>query len=431
MTRGLHWPKLPAAKLQWAMRPFALALVLLWGLSAHAAPSETHGPASDTPQLDGVPMPELSSELSRMDGGWYTMTYHPSLEAQIRTLAEQADGVRAELRRLLNSSVLSKVDVYVGRTAGEMETFAPLGARFPRYASGVAFSEMAVVLLTATPRYPGVHHDLGEVFRHELAHVAIHDAVGRENVPRWFNEGFAIHASNEASGARLQSLWTATVSQSLIPLSDLSQGFPADSTTASVAYAQAADIVRYLLRSHEEHRFAALVDRLQRGQKFEQALSDAYSTDLFTLEKQWRKDLAQRYTFWPVIFGGSLVWVGAFGLMVAAYVRRRRRATRKLERWAKEEALQDARTHLVRSALGSAGDSRLPVRILVTRGADFAREKESDAQLPQEERETRIQGGTRGSLDGPAESGGPVFSGVEGARAVPTVEYEGERHTLH
>lgn len=376
-------------------------------------------------------MPELPEELSRLDGGWYTMTYHPSLEAQMRGLADQAEDVRAELRRLLDASVLSEVDIYVGRTAGEMETFAPKGARFPRYASGVAFSEMAVILLTATPRYPGLHHDLGEVFRHELAHIALHDAVGRRNVPRWFNEGFAIHASDEASGARLQSLWTATVSQSLIPLSDLTHDFPADSTSASVAYAQAADIVRYLLRTHEAHRFAALIDRLQRGQDFEEALADAYSTDLFSLEKQWRKDVAQRYTFWPVIFGGSLVWVGAFGLMVAAYVKRRRRAALKLERWAKEEALQDAQANLVQSVFGRAGEGRLPVRIVLTRGNAAEGDLEGGASSAVESGDGPLGRGAHGPPQVPRERGGPVLPFGEGVRPLPSVEHDGQRYTLH
>jgi hypothetical protein len=149
-------------------------------------------------------MPDVPEGFSTYDGGWLQMAYHPSLAARVRVLQEEAERFKDDLTRMLGQTVLDKVHVRVGRTAGEMETLAPDGTRFPKYAAGVAYSELGLVLLTAAPRYPGSRHDLLEVFRHELAHIALHDAVMRDNVPRWFNEGFAVHASGEAATDRLQ-----------------------------------------------------------------------------------------------------------------------------------------------------------------------------------------------------------------------------------
>ncbi len=359
-------------------------------------PDEARG--SDAPASSKLKVPDAPSDYSTYDGGWIQMAYHPSLAARAQLLRDEAEEVRGELQRMLGRTVLTKVRVRIGRTAGEMETLAPTGAGFPKYAAGVAFSELGLVLLTATPRYPGAHHDLSEVFRHELAHIALHDAVSRENVPRWFNEGFAIHASKEAETSRMQALWTATLSGNLIPFKKITLSFPADAQTASVAYAQAADMVRYLMRGGEEHRFLALIRRVSNGQTFEQALFDAYATDMFSLEKGWREDVARRYTFWPVLFGGSLIWVAGFGLLIWGYARRRKRAAAKMARWAREEAIEDAQRQWAQALLARSGR----VRVVVTDGAAPPAGVEESKQ-----------------------------NGVVLSQPLPSIEHEGQRHTLH
>ncbi len=349
----------------------------------------------DTPAAGALERPPVPSDYSTYDGGWIRMAYHPSLAARAQVLREEAEKVRLELQQFLGRPVLQDVDVRIGRTAGEMETLAPKGAGFPRYAAGVAFSELGLVLLTAAPRYPGAHHDLSEVFRHELAHIALHDAVSRENVPRWFNEGFAIHASHEAETSRMQALWTATLSGNLIPFKQITRSFPADGQTASIAYAQAADMVRFLMRGGEEHRFQALIRRVETGQTFDQALFDAYATDMFSLEKGWREDVARRYTFWPVLFGGSLIWVAGFGLLIFGYTKRRKRAAAKMARWAREEAIEDAQRQWAQALLARSGR----VRVVVSESGSGAEESKQN---------------------------GTVIS-----QPVPSIEHEGQRHTLH
>jgi hypothetical protein len=229
-----------------------------------------------------------------------------------------------------------------------------------------------------------------EVFRHELAHLALRDAVGGHAIPRWFNEGFAVFASGEGSFPRMQTLWTATVADRLLPLDQLARGFPADSATASVAYAQAADVVRYLMRKQDEHRFVSFIGRLRRGQTFDSAMADAYGMDRATLEYEWRQDVAKRYTFWPFLFSGTVVWVGIVGLFVWGWRRRKRRSEKTLARWDAEERMEDQRRQLQ-----TAGGPR--VHIVLARGNE----------LP--------------SFDvrGPGE--------VE----IPKVEHEGQWHTLH
>ncbi|MEO7111630.1 MAG: peptidase MA family metallohydrolase, partial [Polyangiaceae bacterium] len=232
-------------------------------------------------------------------------------------------------------------------------SLAPAEAPPPQYATGVAYSSLHLVLISLTPPGPaGDGTDVEEVFRHEMAHVALEDATLGHHLPRWFNEGFAIHASGENPFMRWKTLQDATLSKKILPLNEIDQGFPNDNYEVSIAYAESADFVRFLVRHSDEKRFASLVDRVRTGSSFDRAMGDAYSTNLRKLEFEWREDLNKRFTLTPVLLGGSLLWVALAGVMVAAYVKKRRRAKDTLARWEREEhALDVARARMMKEEL--------------------------------------------------------------------------------
>jgi hypothetical protein len=327
-------------------------------------------PPADAPRVreSHVRLPAVASGFGTYDGGWIRFTFHPSVRERIEPLIAEADRVRQDLADRLGQPVLKTVRVDIARTPGEMETLAPAGAPYPAYAEGVAYSEIGLVLLTLNPRYANANYDVRQVFRHELAHVALYDAVGERDVPRWFNEGFAVLASGETSFDRMWELYTATLADRLIPLADVERSFPSDESKASVAYAEAVDVVRFLVRREEAHRFRALVQSLRDGHDLNAATRQAYAVDLVTLEHEWREDVAKRYTFWPILFSGTAVWALVLGLFVVGWRKRRKRARATLERWARDEAREDAirrlrdeaRVHIVLSPSPQAVATPLP-----------------------------------------------------------------------
>jgi hypothetical protein len=410
------------------MRLSALALVWLAALWPHAAwsapptdeagvrtgtqepPRESSGPfesrreaPSDAPRSHNgsLHMPSIPAGFNSYDGGWITFVYHPSIRERVQPLIQDAAAARTLLTEWLGQPVLSEVRVAVARTPGEMATLAPVNAPYPDYAAGVAYPEIGLVLLTVKPVHPNSQHDLNEVFRHELAHVALEDAISGHAVPRWFNEGFAVLASGETSVVRLQTLWTATVSDNLMPLAQMERTFPSDENQANVAYAQAADVVRFLVRHEEQHRFRGLVSRLRDGESMDNALLNSYGEEVSTLESEWREDVARRYTFWPVLLSGSVIWAGTLGLFVVGWRKKRRKASATLARWAREEAAEDdMRRRLTVRADTAATPPRVHIVLARTEAAEEA----------------------------------PPVMPVVVPRAeveVPKVEHDGQWHTLH
>jgi hypothetical protein len=296
-------------------------------------------------------VPAPPDGFNTYDGGWVQLAFPPSKRHRIQPLIHEADAFRERLRELFNYPVLNRVFVRVGRTPGEMAALAPADSPFPSYAEGVAYPGLGLILLTIDPKYPNTEHDLAEVFRHELAHLALHEALEGRHVPLWLNEGFAIHVSGESQLARMQTLWTATLSETLMPLSQLDQHFPDDIVQTPTAYAESADVVRYLLRTRYSQRFIAMLRRVRSGQPFASAMNDAYGFEVYgvgenSLEDEWRRDVAKRYSFWPVLLSGSMVWIGALGLFVVGYYRKRKQQRVTLDRWALEEAAERQQTTL-------------------------------------------------------------------------------------
>lgn len=332
------------------------SLLLLFGLAGSARAQEADTPRLDKPAAAASEVaphdaPRLGSGrlaptppphgFNVFDGGWIRFYYHPSVRERVQALIEESTLIRRELSERLGTPVLSNVRVDIARTPGEMQTLAPEDAPFPDYAAGVAYSDIDLVLLTIAPVHPTDQHDLVQVFRHELAHIALSDATAGHHVPRWFNEGFAVLASNETSFTRLQTLWTATLAETLIPLDRLERGFPSDESTASIAYAESVDVVRFLVREREQYRFHGMVERLRGGEAFNSALLGSYGIDLAQLEQEWREDVAKRYTFFPVLFSGTVIWAGILGLFVWGWRKRRARMKNTLQRWAHEEAREE------------------------------------------------------------------------------------------
>ena len=279
-----------AARLRrYSMRWFArswvwLGLVLALSVDpsgmrrAHAADDSTG--ASDAPSLQSgnVELPALPAGYKTFEGGWIEFGYPPELRKRIQPLIDNADRAKAMMTARFGVQVLSSVHVRIARTLDEMSTLAPADAPYPEYAAGVAYSEIGLVLLSAESARPD-GATLEEVFEHELAHVALHDAVSGRAVPRWFNEGLAIHLSGEATLARMSTLSSAAISNSLLPLRSLIHNFPSDLVGTPLAYAQSADLVRFLLRQQTAERFKSLMSRVRKDQSFEAALTDAYGFD--------------------------------------------------------------------------------------------------------------------------------------------------------
>jgi hypothetical protein len=187
------------------------------------------------------------------------------------------------------------------RTLGPTEDIA-------HYAPSIAFSKQRLVITSLGSPRSLEQTDLGAALTHALAHVALDEALEDKPVPVWFHEGYAAYIADENKAPRAQVLVMAALQQRLMSIAEMNAQFPPDAPESSLAYAQAADIARFLSEKPNQVRFTKLLEQRRAGEHFETAAETAYGSSFSTVEDTWHRGLARRYGFLPVFLGAMAVW---------------------------------------------------------------------------------------------------------------------------
>lgn len=334
------------------------------GLEAVARPSRV-GVAPGEPPVDvlfGIAVPPAPAGFEQVRDESVVWQFPGGARGVVDALRE---ATRAELARVTSElgAAEQEVIVRVARDPREMAACAPPEAPPPGYAVGVAYPRLSLIVLTLAAPTTWERPAVDRVLVHEWSHLSLHRALGGRRVPRWFDEGLAIHQARERSLARVRPLWEATVHGTLVPLDSLSAEFPARPHAVDLAYAQSTDFVDWLFERGRTESVAidALLRRIADGEEFEDAILLTYGAGMAQLEDEWQADLRRRYTAVPLILGSSLGWGLVLALLVLAYRRRRIDQARTLARWeddeTREEAARVARSYTQAHALASARDT--------------------------------------------------------------------------
>lgn len=366
-----------------------------------ASPSAAGDRPSDAPWIlseSPAPTPPLPAEYLTQEDGWLKLEFHPSARERVRALSAQAEAARKELIEKLGSDVLGSVSVRIAAVPAEMARLSPTEPS--SYASGLAFSDRDLIVMSLASPLSLEPPKAGDVLRHLLAHLALDQAVKRRPLPAWFHEGFAVHTAGDALSVRTQNLCAAATMGRLIRLEKLPGEMPADAPQSSLAYAEAADFLRFLLSADTKsnEKFPRLIRAVREGETLDQALAQAYGTPLSELEQAWRRDMAKRYGFLPVMLASTLLWAIALSIFAAKRARqkqlRKASLTPQLRRNPSEGEV-------------NFGESRAPARVF---SALRMRERRSASRIEDD-----------------AMHETPIVPEPE----IPKVKHEGEWHTLH
>jgi hypothetical protein len=191
--------------------------------------------------------------------------------------------------------------------------------RAPAWGAAVAEPGSRTILLRAD------QDDLPRTLRHELAHLALHEAVS-VRVPLWFDEGYAAWAAGEWERFGGLELNLSVVRGALPSLGALDGALRGSASTADAAYALAASAVTELARRNPTGTLTPLLQRLEYGDDFDAAVLATTGLRIDRFEEEWHRAVRRRYTLgqWLIAGGGWAV----MAVLVLWLVRRRRRADR-------------------------------------------------------------------------------------------------------
>ena len=197
-----------------------------------------------------------------------------------------------------------------------------LRGRAPSWGAGFALPGARTIVIRADRGNPR------QTLRHELAHFALHDAI-RVRVPLWFLEGYAAIAAGEWDRFDALRLNLAVARGQIPNFFELDRALRGAASTAEAAYALAASAVAMVARRHPDQSLTPLLDRLRAGESFETALLAMTGSTLGRFEVEWQRDVRKRYGLLGWFMAGGLWVLVAVGVLLAAWLRKRRDRPRR------------------------------------------------------------------------------------------------------
>ncbi len=305
------------------LAPVCLAFVVA---SGGAAPRRVAGQGA----------PAEGSATVRLDRGRFTAVAYPGDVALARSLLD--DAARRDTFPGLPRPRAAVV-LLIAPDAAHFRAWA--GPEAPEWGSALAFPASGRILMQGHR----AGSDAGEpraVFRHELAHLALHERLG-DLPPRWFDEGYAGYAAGEWGRDEVLAANVMLLTRGVPPLDSLDALFEGGGGAAQDGYAFAYRAVADLAALDPDRglsRFFVVWDETGR---FDAAVRGAYGLTAGQFESTWRARTRRRYGALAIGTNVSLVTIVALLVVAPFYLRRRRRDRARLDALRAADAADDAR----------------------------------------------------------------------------------------
>jgi hypothetical protein len=264
----------------------------------------------------------------------------PAQEHMVKTLLEVAEEARITVLRNAPTPLAEPTELFLCQTQKEFRERTHF--RSETIIAAAAAQESRIYINVEqfpklTPR------ELSATLVHEYAHIYLGKKV-KGTMPRWLNEGLAMHLAAEWGFDDYISLATTRLFGGLIPVRDLEMTFPSDSHSLRTAYLESYALVDFIVTHQERYRsegVKAFVRDLADAQRGPQILDDLWDPRIRdSLELNWIHSLGSRIRNLVLVLTSTTVfWMLVTLLFLTAYMRKRRRQQHVLREWDAEERI--------------------------------------------------------------------------------------------
>lgn len=162
---------------------------------------------------------------------------------------------------------------------------------------GAAVPSQTLIILSLDRLAQWESEQAAQVVRHELAHILLAEAVGFQQVPVWFDEGFAEWASRYSECRKDSTLRDDLIRRTHqgqpVPSLLTEEGF----TRTPVGYAYACDAVQFLARRWTRPLESGRLFQAIATHGFLAGVEASLGTDLSSLDLTWQESLHRRFLF--------------------------------------------------------------------------------------------------------------------------------------
>lgn len=276
----------------------------------------------------------LALPLLSVETAHFNFEHEAQGERLASHLAGRAEEIYAGLSRDLGVRAPGRITVRVAATPEQFRAMQP--ATPAEWARATAYPARRLIVIQ------GWGDTRPETtLAHELCHIMLQGALRGRPAPAWLAEGLAMHYGGQWELERWATLSQALLFGSLIPLSELTYGFPRQTSRARLAYAQSHSLVDYIRGQWGEDGLRRLTHSLAAGEDPERALQSATGLSGAELERRWVKSLKLRFSWVPIITSTAALWAALTALSLYVWRRKRAAARERLRRWEEEEAAEE------------------------------------------------------------------------------------------
>ena len=239
-------------------------------------------------------------------------------------LIRHANAAIPRIAQTLRLGSGSAMKIYLMPTQRSFSQLQP--GKTPDWADGTAWPDLGLIFLRSPDIRDGRSDPLTQVLDHEIAHIVLGRAFGKQPVPRWLQEGVAQIVSGEYGHRTVDTLSQGILGGELISLQELTRSFPSDPQRAHLAYAQSADFILFLQQHYGSEALPKLIALLAGNHSFEYSIRNITGKSMFDLDLEWRGKISDSLLWLKPLFSDTaLLTLGGLFLVVGFFRKRKTR----------------------------------------------------------------------------------------------------------
>ena len=181
-----------------------------------------------------------------------------------------------------------------------------------------------------------------EVLKHELNHIYLNRISKKNNMPKWFKEGFCMYYANESSLRNKLILGDKINNKDWFDLRTINQKFRGNSKKQfNFAYAYSQAAVQNMVDLYGEESIQDIISYVKKDYSFDEAFNlstlitiDSYSEHIYT-------NIYSRYRWFNLIKFPNFLLVLAPLLLTIIFIMKKIRNQKIIKKWEIEEELEE------------------------------------------------------------------------------------------
>jgi hypothetical protein len=284
-----------------------------------------------------TPLTSAASNYIGVSTPHFIFYFHSQDTRVIKSLLNDAESLRRDIMKDLGIDFKEKTKVYLAPSFREYQEIQP-GGKVPSWSSAVAYPSLNLIIIQSPKAINGKGIDLNKIFKHEFTHIALGKAFSkREEIPLWLNEGLAMYESREWDFSRVSTITRAVLTDSLIPLSEITRLFPREANKAELAYSESFYLISFLISQYGKESFHRFLKEYSGGKGLKNVLRVVYGIKWEEFEEKWRHYLKLRFSWFPIVTSTTTLWFLVTIVFILAYIRKKKVTRLKFEQWEREE----------------------------------------------------------------------------------------------